>query len=156
MAAARSPKQQEQLKRARAKALNHLQAATAAAESLLSPEYLKKERNKAKNRNKYKRDQLTKKIDEAELQIEGWKRERAKLTFATPRKTQQPPEDTPPHKGTALPACPTYGTPTPGTPAPSTPARGSPAKAPSSSPDDAPKSRTQKKGRTGSTGRVPA
>ena len=40
------------------------------------------------------------------------KHERAKLTFVTLRKTRQPLEDTPPHKGTALPACPTCGTPT--------------------------------------------
>ena len=51
---------------------------------MLSPEDLKKERNRVKNKNKYKRDQLTKKIEAAELQIEEMKRERAKLTFAQP------------------------------------------------------------------------
>ena len=76
MAAARSSKQQEALKRNRAKAPNQLQAATAAADSLLSPEDLKKERDRVKHRNKYKRGQLTKKIDEAEpaedlLSLEG-------------------------------------------------------------------------------------
>ena len=38
---------------------------------MLSPEDLKKERDKVNHRNKYKRDQLTKKIEAAELQISG-------------------------------------------------------------------------------------
>ena len=72
MAAARPSKQHEQLKRTREKAPSQPQAATAAAVgSLLSLEDLKKERSRAKNKNKYKRNQPTKNIDEAELQIEG-------------------------------------------------------------------------------------
>ena len=75
---------------------------------MLSPEDLKKERDRVKHRNKYKRDQLTKKIEAAELQIEEMKRERAKLTFATPRKIRKPQEDTPPHKDATRSACTTH------------------------------------------------
>ena len=84
---------------------------TTAAESWLSPEDLKKERDRAKHKNNCKRGQPTKKTDKAELQIEGWKCEWAKLTIATPRRTRKPPEDTPPHKGAALSACTTHTTP---------------------------------------------
>ena len=135
-----------------AKAPGQLKAAKAAADSLLSPEDFQKQRNKDKNKNLRDRQKLLKLIAEAERQIEGWRHEHAKLTFATPRKKPPPPQDTPPHKDATLSACTTCGTPIAGTPAPSTPARGSPAKAPSSSPDDAPKPAAQKKGRTGSTG----
>ena len=84
----------------RANAPNQMIAAKAPAESLLSPEDLKKERNKQNNKNLRERQKLTKQIADAEQQIEDWKRKLAKVTLATPRKNQA--VDTPPHKGTTL------------------------------------------------------